>query len=176
MLNKLKHYENVALSDKDVMDLLDGHVHIELYPNLHKYNNLDSLLGQYQACILLFEAKPQYGHWVLIFKLADNSIEFFNPYGGYPDDSLDHIDKEFRQNSNQLFPKLSQLLLDSPYELTFNEFDFQKKKSTIKTCGRHCVVRLANRNLGLYEYLDLLNNIRNKNKLDYDEIVTYITT
>ena len=89
----LKKYEDIALSDKDVTDLLDNKVKIELYPNLIKYDNLNQLLGKYGSCILLFEARPKYGHWVLIFKLDKNTIEFFNPYGGYPDDSLLFIDK-----------------------------------------------------------------------------------
>ena len=176
MKKQLKHYEDIALSDKDVTDLLDNQVKIELYPNLIKYSNLDQLLGKYQACILLFEAKPKYGHWVLIFKLDNKSIEFFNPYGGYPDDSLLYIDRQFRQESNQLFPKLSQLLLDSPYELNYNEFPFQQKKADIKTCGRHCVVRLANREYEIYEYKKILDKFSKKNNLNYDQIVTYITS
>lgn len=175
MDKELEYYENIALSDHDVLQLLNGKVHIELYPNIYKYNTLDELLGRYSACILLFEAKPKYGHWVLIFKLNKDEVEFFNPYGGYPDDSLMHIDTEFRKSSNQIFPKLSELLLDSPYELFSNEFEIQGRGKYIKTCGRHCVVRLINRNLDIYEYMDMLDNIKKKTKMNYDEIVTYIT-
>lgn len=176
MMDKIiKYYEDVALSDKDIFSLLNGKSNIEVYPNLYKYKNLDELLGPYGACVLLFEAKPQYGHWVCVYKQNSEQVEFFNPYGGFPDDSLLHIDKNFRKKSCQLRPILSQLLINSRYKLSYNEFDFQIKNSDIKTCGRHCVVRLDNRNLDLYEYKNFLDDLSNKLNLDYDGVVTYLT-
>jgi hypothetical protein len=171
----IKNYEDVALSNGDIMRLLNGKVNIELYPNLYKYSNLDELLGPYGACVLLFEAKPKYGHWVCIFKQNSDLIEFFNPYGGFPDDSLLYINRQFRKESRQEYPILSQLLLDCPYELSYNEFQFQRKNKNVKTCGRHCVVRLMFRNLNLYEYKDLLDQLRKKYHTDYDGVVTYLT-
>jgi len=175
-MNKIiKYYENVALSNHDIMKLLDGEVNIILYPDLHKFKTLDDILEPYGACILLFEAKPKYGHWVCIFKENDKTIEFFNPYGGYPDDSLLSINKEFRKKSNQQYPILSQLLYDSPYNLTYNEFQFQRRAPDIKTCGRHCVFRIMNRDLPLYQYKTALDILCKKWNVDYDSIVTYAT-
>lgn len=175
MKRDVTYYENVALSNVDICNLLNKKSNLVLYPNLYKYNNLDQVLGKYGACVILFEARPNYGHWVCIFKLNNSTIEFFNPYGGYPDDSLDHIPDDFRDKTNQCYPYLSKLILDSPYELTYNEFDFQEKKGEIKTCGRHCVVRLSLRNLSLYKYKDLLDKLSKKMKLNYDGIVTLLT-
>ncbi len=171
----IKKYEDMALSNFDIMKLLDNRVNIVLYPELHKYRNLDEVLGPYQACILLFEAEPRYGHWVCIFKLNESTIEFFNPYGGYPDDSLLHINKGFRKKSNQERPILSQLLLNSPYVLTYNEFRFQSQQADVKTCGRHCVVRLWKRDLSLYQYVDFLNGLRQVYDTNYDGVVTILT-
>lgn len=175
MYEIISKYEDIALSDKDIFRLTNGQCNIEVYPNLYKYSTLDELLGPFQACILLFEAKPQYGHWVLIYKQTPDEVAFFNPYGGFPDDSLMHIDKNFRKKTNQLKPKLSELLMDSRYELSYNEFDFQVKDKNIKTCGRHCVVRLINRDLDLYEYKKYLDKLSNMLNLDYDGVVTYLT-
>jgi hypothetical protein len=171
----IKKYESVALSNTDVFELLGGKVNIVLYPNLHNYQNIDQILGKYGACILLFEAKPKYGHWVLIFKQNPKMIEFFNPYGGYPDDTLLSINKKFRLESNQQYPILSRLLLDSPYILTYNEFQFQERKSDIKTCGRHCVVRLLARNLTLYQYVNFLDKLCDMYHENYDGVVTMLT-
>ncbi len=175
MYNIIKKYEDVALSNTDIFELLGGKVHIAMYPDLHNYENIDQLLGKYGACILLFEAKPQYGHWVLIFKLDSTTIEFFNPYGGYPDDSLLSINKKFRIKTNQEYPILSQLLIDSPYKLTYNEFQFQEKNHGINTCGRHCVVRLLKRKLDLYQYVNFLNKLCNEYNENYDGVVTLLT-
>ncbi len=82
----LKAYEDIALSNTDITNLLNGKVNIVLYPDLYRYRSIDEVMGPFQACILLFEAKPSYGHWCAIFKTDLNTVEFFNPYGGYPDD------------------------------------------------------------------------------------------
>jgi hypothetical protein len=175
-MNIIKKYENVALSNIDILKLLDHKANIILYPDLHKYKNIDEILEPYGACVLLFEAVPQYGHWVCLFKVNNDTLEFFNPYGGYPDDSLLSINKYFRKISKQDKPKLSLLMLNSPYKLTYNEFPFQKKHKNVKTCGRHCVFRLLNRFLNLYQYLDFLNFLSKKWNLDYDAIVTILTS
>jgi hypothetical protein len=176
MLRKiLDKYEDVALSNNDILKKLRNRANIALYPDLYKYRNIDDLLGPYGAVVLLFESEPKYGHWVCIFKRDSNTIEFFNPYGGYPDDSLLQINKEFRKQSGQIYPILSILLLESPYYLTYNEFQFQKHGMNVKTCGRHCIVRLLFRNLDLYDYHDMLDKIKNEYELSYDEIVTLLT-
>jgi len=172
----LKYYEDIALSNTDITDLLNGKVNIVLYPDLHKYDNIDQVLGPYKACILLFEAKPNYGHWCAIFKEKPNTLSFFNPYGGYPDDSLKYIPYHFALESNQALPYLSALMYNSPYKLTYNEFQFQKKKKGIKTCGRHCVFRLLNRDLNLYQYKDLLDIGCEIYNTDYDGVVTIMTS
>lgn len=179
MENHLKYYENIPLSDKDILNLLNNRVNIEVYPNLHKYQNIDELLGPYEACVILFESKPNYGHWCCVFKINDDLIEFFNPYGsiknGFPDDCLLHIPTNFRKESHQYVPYLSLLLLNSPYELSYNEYELQQHNNNIKTCGRHCVVRLWNKNLTLDEYIDNLNRDCENENLNYDQLVTLIT-
>jgi hypothetical protein len=135
------------LSNFDIMNITDNMANLELYCNLHSYDSLDDLLGPYGACFLLFETKPNFGHWVLIHKLPNNHVEFFNSYGGfsgdggYPDDCLDFIPKKYRKKSNQDYPYLSKLLLDSGYDLDFNEYKLQSKNNNIATCGRWCIVR-----------------------------------
>jgi hypothetical protein len=175
MSKSLKYYENIALTNFDILKLLNGKANIVLYPDLYRYGTIDQLLGQYEACILLFEARPNYGHWVCIFKLNDNTLEFFNPYGGFPDDSLRLISTKFKKKSHQDKPYLSLLMLQSSYELTYNEFQFQSRKGDIKTCGRHCVVRILNRDKSLYEYHTLLNQLCKKYNTDYDGVVTLLT-
>jgi hypothetical protein len=173
-------YEDIALSDKAILDLLDNKVNIVLYPNLYKYHNIDEVIGPYEASILLFEAKPSYGHWCALFKVDNNTIEFFDPYGmattgGYPDDNLKLVPQDFAKVTNQEIPYLSLLLAKSPYDLTYNEFQFQKRNKKIRTCGRHCVFRLMNRDQSLYQYKDMMDLLRDEFKTDYDGVVTIFT-
>lgn len=172
---ELKKYENIALSDKEVLKLIDGKANLVLYPNLYKYDTIDEILEPYGACILLFEAKPRYGHWCCIFKVNDNLLEFFNPYGGYPDDSLDYIPMRFRLISNQYYPHLSWMMLNSNYELSYNEHDFQKYGKNIKTCGRWCALRLNCRYMTLDEFYSFVINMKKILNITNDELVTFLT-
>lgn len=174
VLQNLKTYENVALSDDQLMHLIGGKAKLVLYPQLVDFDNIDQVLGKHKACILLFEAKPSYGHWTCLFRNGDN-IEFFNPYGGFPDDSLKSISMSFRKVSNQDIPYLSVLMLESPYKLFYNEHDFQKHANNIRTCGRHCAVRLIFRELTLNEYDDMIKSMCKKMSMSPDEIVSLIT-
>jgi hypothetical protein len=173
--NILKEYENIALSDKQVLKLINGRANLILYPDLHKYDNIDEILEPYGACILLFEAKPKYGHWCCIFKINDKLLEFFNPYGGYPDDSLEYIPMHFRLISDQYYPYLSLLMYYSPYELSYNEHAFQKHGKNIKTCGRWCSIRLVFRNYSLEEFHNLIKNLEKEFGINGDEVVTLLT-
>ncbi len=40
----LKKYQNKALSDKEMLNIVDGKANLVLYPNLHKYKSLDQFL------------------------------------------------------------------------------------------------------------------------------------
>lgn len=171
----LRQYQDIALSDKEVLKLVDGKANLILYPDLHKYSSLDEILDPYGACILLFEAQPHYGHWCCIFKVNKRLVEFFNPYGGYPDDSLEYIPMHFRMMSNQYLPQLSYLMLDSPYELSYNEHKFQQHGSDIKTCGRWCAIRLIYRFLSLEEFEKMIKEMCRKLKVTGDKLVTLLT-
>jgi hypothetical protein len=174
-MTDIKQFENIALSNYDILKLLKNKCKIVLYPDLHKYHDIDQLFDKNNCCIILYEAKPRYGHWCVLIKFEPNSIEFFNPYGGLPDNSLDYIDPEFRIKNNEFIPYLSQLMYNSPYHLFYNEFQFQKKSPDIKTCGRHCVVRSMNRKMDIYQYKNMMDKLRKKLKTDYDGVVTLFT-
>ena len=171
----IKQYQDIALSNHEVLKLVDGKANVILYPDLHKYDTIDEILDPYGACILLFEAQPHYGHWCCVFKIGKNLIEFFNPYGGYPDDSLKHIPSRFRKISNQDYPHLSWLLINSRYDLSYNEHRFQSHGPDIKTCGRWCAVRLLCRNMPLDEFYKMIKHYTKMFKLNGDEFVTLLT-
>lgn len=157
----LNKYKNIALSDKQVLELVNGRANIILYPDLHLYENLDDILYPYDCCFLLYEAKPHYGHWCCLLKTHDERgplIEFFDSYGGFVDSQRKYIPELFRKMSNQDVPHLSYLLLKSPYELSYNQYRFQKMKPGIKDCGRWCALRIILRDMPLDQFAKLFNN------------------
>lgn len=172
----LKQYENIALSNHDITRLLNGKCNIFLYPDLQKFNSIDELLDPFDACIILYLSKPKYGHWCALTRRDDDVIEFFNPYGGIPDCCLKQINQEFRKESGQIIPYLTKLMEGSSYELHFNEFQFQDKGHDIKTCGRHCCIRVFCKDMDIYEYKKFLDYLCDKLDTDYDGVVTILTT
>lgn len=179
MNNIIEGLESISLSDNDIRKLLDDKVNIILYPDLHKYHSIDQLLDPYGCCIILYVHKVRpsyYGHWCALIKTDDKSIEFFNPYGGLPDESLKKLNANFRADTNQLVPYLKELMYDSNYDLHYNEFQFQRKGYDINTCGRHCVVRVFYKILNIYEYKKLLDRACKMTNTDYDGLVTLLTS
>ena len=170
----IKKYEKVALSDKQVLKIVNGRANIILYPDLIYYNDIDEILNPYGSCFLLFEIEPSYGHWCCIFK-KENKLEFFNSYGGFPDDSLKYIPDDFKDISNQNYPYLTRLLLKSNYDIYYNQFKFQKSKSDITTCGRHCAFRLLFKDMKIEKYKEFMDILCKYFKLDPDELVTFFT-
>lgn len=171
----LKDHENIALSNFDILKLLDNKAKIVLYPNIHNFRTLDELLEPYGCCVILYEQIPKYGHWCALMKTNQNTVEYFNPYLGPPDNSLDYIPFSFKLITNQFLPYLSILMYESPYKLSYNEFAFQRHSPQIRTCGRHCVVRLLCKHLDIYQYKKLLDKLCMLFKTDYDGVVTLLT-
>lgn len=177
MINEkiLAKYEDVALTNHNIFDLLDGKFNLVLYPQLINYDEIDDVLGEHGACVLLFEIKKKYGHWCCLWKLDENTVSFFNSYGGYPDDTLEHIPEHFARINNEDYPYLSLLLDACPYDLTYNEHAYQKHGSNIKTCGRHVTVRLWNRHMDDDKYYRYIKHYTKKYGLTADQFVTILT-
>ncbi len=171
----LAKYEDIALTNGDIFKILDGEFNLVLYPQLVSYSDIDQVLGPHGACVLLFEAKERYGHWCCLWKQDENTVSFFNSYGGFPDDSLDHIPEHFAKINNEDYPYLSLLLDNSPYDLTYNEYDYQKHDSNIKTCGRHVCVRLWCRDMSDDQYHEYISYFMKKYRINADQFVTLIT-
>lgn len=165
----IRKYRDVALSDKEVRNLVKERAKVVLYPEVSNYDTLDELLYPYEACFILYESKPNYGHWCCIFKQQNDLIEFFDPYGVYPDDELLLIPNDFRKESKQDKKYILGLMYYSPYRLSYNEHQFQKKRKDIKTCGRWCSLRIILRDWPLEKFARIFQNTES------DDLVTFLT-
>lgn len=173
----LKKMEDYPLTNHDIDNILKGQTKVLTYKQLPQFKNINQLLEPYKNFIMLYLAKPNYGHWTCVLKHPDR-IEFFDPYGGnnnIPDTVLDKIDVNVRNTTNQNYPYLSRLLDQSRYPIEYNNYQFQQHKSDIKTCGRHCIVRVLFKNLLLDDYYKLMTSLCHKLGLNYDQLVTLIT-
>ena len=87
-----------------------------------------------------------------MFKLKNNTLEFFDSYEMEPDDELDYVSKKYRVVLHEDKSYLSKLLYECQYNIDYNEYKFQKIGEHIKTCRRHCVYRLNCRKMRLKDF------------------------
>jgi hypothetical protein len=130
-----------ALSDVDIREIL-GDVPIIPYPELAKYQSIDQLLDKQGRAILFFpNVSENIGHWCCIFQ-HPNGLMFWDPYGEAPDAQKEDLPEERQEALNIDRPDLTRLLKAAGRPVYYNSKDYQEDKSSVATCGRHCVVRL----------------------------------
>jgi hypothetical protein len=169
MLKLLTHIENQPFTDQEIMTLVDGKSNLVIYPDIDRYNSIDELLGHHECCIILYVTKDTptstAGHWTCLFKIDDNTLEFFDPYGNGPDTQLNKcIHKE---------PILTDLIMRSHYNVIYNKSKLQPiNNHNSSTCGRHCGMRIQLRDIPIQKYAKLLTSIKG---MTPDQLVTLMT-
>ena len=137
---------------------------VGVYSDFASFPDIDSALGSDGSCVFLYLTSRMYGHWVAVFRRG-NTIEVFDSLGFVPDDELQFVPLRLRKRLGENQPYLSRLLDASPYTIHYNDWKLQKDSPAIATCGRHCIVRLAFREMGADSYAQMLLKSGNPDKL-----------
>ncbi len=173
----LNRLEELPLNGHQIIRALNGKTNLMSYEHLNDFDNIDDVLGQYGACVLLYLTKKKFGHWTVLFKRTPDIISVFDSYGIIPDNELMWVSEYKRRILHEEHPHLTFLLYKSPYNIEYNDHQFQEYSGSghhINTCGRYSVVRLKNRHMDPEEFKDyLLNNPYGYNP---DEYVTFLTS
>ena len=147
------------------------------YKNLEKYKSIKELLPKKPDFVfLLYEDSPQKGHWVALTRDRNNNINYFDSYGGKVDAPLSWSSAQVRKKLQQDIPYLSQLLNKTPWDVFYNDEDYQKDGSTINTCGRHCafyILNMLKKGMSLHDYHTYITKLKKQNKMSYDEVVAH---
>jgi hypothetical protein len=130
-----------SLSGMEILDLMDNKVNLITYKQVINYSNIEDLLGKYKKCVLLYHTSKNYGHYTCLYEF-NNTIFFFDSYGIIPDNELNFLHKDLREDLNSNHRYLTELLYNSNKRIEYNEYQLQEKKSGVNTCGRWCVNRL----------------------------------
>jgi hypothetical protein len=159
----MDHYihnaEDVDLTGQDIRTKTNNGVLPMSYSELAKYQTIDQLFQRSNYICLLYETRSNYGHWVLISKLSENTVEFFDPYGLSVDQELKYVPDNYRKELNEDIPHLTLLLRG--YKVVSSNSKLQKFKENVNTCGRHCVMRYKLRKMTLHHYIGFMMNSRN---------------
>ena len=169
----LSKLEAESLSYNDIEYMLDGKVNVVTYPELGDYETLDDLLGPYGRCVLLYMTGENFGHWTCVIKVNDDLVEVYDSYGIKPDRELNFIPNHLKESKRQDYAYLSQLLDDSPYQLSYNQHKMQKFAKGISTCGRWCVARCFYQHWPLEKFKKRFVN--NEFNIDPDKYVTILS-
>lgn len=169
MIRYIKQLEKQPLSGYQILNALNGNINIMTYRELIKIDNLDTILGPYHACVILYESRDSFGHWVLCFMRDNGNIEFFDSLSYFPDDELSFISKSYKLKNNLCYPYLIKLLYNSGRQIEYNDHKLQQDKSS--TCGRWVLVRYVLRDMNIDDFANLFIG----KKYIPDEIVCYIT-
>jgi hypothetical protein len=159
------------LSDGDIRKLLGDDIRILTYPELKHMRSIDECFDSKGRCILLFlTTSPTEGHWCCMLR-KKKGIEFFDPYGDPPEAQKKGISGGRLAELDVRQPYLTQLMRGSGKPVYYNTYDFQRDKSSVNTCGRHCVVRCLYSPYSLEKYEKIIK----KSGMTPDEFVSGVT-
>ena len=153
---------------------------IKTTKDLNNIHNIDELFDKknfIDYVILLYLDEENSGHWVALLKY-DDYIEFFDSYGGSPEQVYNYCPKQKRQRLGTDNNRLCQLLNKCPYKVVYNGVKFQENNKSdydVNTCGRHCcfrVINLLGKGYILPQYIEYMNYAKNYYKEPYDIIVS----
>jgi hypothetical protein len=171
--------ESESLSDSDILAIFKENglpdVGVYTYDELATIQNLDDICLPY--CIILIRTAPNYGHYIALLRLKDDSgYEYFDPYGTFIDKSLSEVSEKIRSTLDENEPYISNLFIQKDFgghDIFFNQYKFQKESKKVNTCGKHCVLRCIydhkhGKNKDLKDYYKMLKKYGG----DFDKTVT----
>lgn len=173
---EIKDVEEQPMDDQDIRFYLPD-AKILKYTDLKNYNDINQLLPEpIDYVILLYLDAPNKGHWTALLKYH-KFIEFFDPYGLKPDSELKWVDCNTRIKLGTVIPFITRLFnkVKDNQIVVYNPFKYQKEKSDINTCGRHCVYRILKMidyKMNLEQYYKHMQFLKKKYKISFDEIVS----
>lgn len=161
--------EDVDLSAEDIKTITEGKCNIVIYHDLANYSSIDAVLGADGCAVLLYETRQNFGHWVCLFKVDENTLEFFDSYGFKMDTEL-----KYATYDNQ--PYLSQLVRASNYQLIENTTKLQTWAEDVNTCGRWTAVRVKMRSVQQSDFIKMFKRNQHYTGDLWVSALTYLTT
>ena len=165
---------NKPLSDTDIQKILGSDTKIIKYSELGHLYDIDQLLpNEKDYCIILYEDRPDRGHWTALLKY-NGVYEHFDSYGVKPDSELKWVSPKMREKLGESEPYLTKLVRKEEERFIHNDVQYQSKDSKINTCGSHVANRLyrfKNDDFSLSDYHRYMTWVKERTNNSYDVIV-----
>jgi len=178
---------NYSLNKNEVEKIAGKKINMIRYQDLLNIDDIDELFYNktkkiskpIDSCLIHFQHSHNNsvisGHWCIITR-NKNNLYFFDSYGNFPDDQLEHIDSQYNELVGQGFPFLSKLMHNCPYNLHYNPYRLQSLENNSSTCGRYA--GLFSRHFKEFKDIDDFSKelLKYKKKgFDIDELVVKLT-
>lgn len=174
------------ISDDDLIRYLGDEVKDKIvkYADLSNYKTINELLPKLNDYrIILIESEQNNGHWVCLLKYKINDkpvIEYFNSYGMKMGTDLNFISSLMNRLLGQGKNDLDKLLdtAKDDIEIIYNKKRFQSNNNKVNTCGRHTLLRIImmkHYGMDLYEYIDFIDQLKEKYNMEADIVVASLT-
>jgi hypothetical protein len=171
---RIAEIQDTPMGNEDISQYFPNARYVK-YSELKKYRSITDLLPKNGSFFfLLYEHKPNTGHWVLLTRY-DNKIEYFDSYGLEVSKPLTWNRPEMNKMLGQDRPYLNALLNDSPLPVIVNRKQFQSKSNGSSTCGAWDVLRqlsIQKDGSSLSKFQDKIDELRKKTGLTNDELVS----
>ena len=149
--DKIRYEEKQPTTFDQLRYALKNDVTIFDYTDLANVNNIEQLFENSLNVIIFFPVENEFqGHYTCMMYYPDNHvISYFCPYGMSPMRNIILINylKRFDENLLRLLPNLIKIFCKNGGKFLISSYPIQSKKNNISTCGKHCVMRLLNREI-----------------------------
>jgi len=174
------------ISDDDLIRYLGDEVKDKIvkYADLSNYKTINELLPKLNDYrIILIESEHNSGHWVCLLKYKINDkpvIEYFNSYGMKMGTDLNFISSLMNRLLGQGKNDLDKLLdtAKDDIEIIYNKKRFQSNNNKVNTCGRWVLLRvimMKHYGMNLYEFIDFIDQLKEKYNMEADIVVASLT-
>jgi hypothetical protein len=154
LLEQIKAY---SLSNDDINEILEPDTKIISYPKFCEMSSIDEAFDEIGRCVFLFLTESESsGHWLCMFKRPNNTIEYFDSYGGKPEAQREWLSQEQLDDLGEGEPCLMNLLKASGAKVYYNTVKYQKDKDDINTCGRWITARLICKDMSNQQFYNMV--------------------
>ena len=155
----------------DEIKMLTGRPPV-LYSDLEKYSSITELLGKWKFVVILYQVSSiNDGHFVCLCESDSGKLLFRDSYGLKYD-----AEQAVGAVYDRALPRyLTELIVKDGRDCEWNTYDYQKKSSTVGTCGRWASVFSLWRNLSAQEIKTLLTTNQNSYLNDTDNAIVLLT-
>ncbi len=151
----IKIAEKIPLSGQDLKNITNGKANILRYSDLMNYENIEQVLGEHGAAIILYQTERDFGHYASIFKSAqdpEGTLIFFDSLGITMDKELKLSTFNAKNMGGTAVPHLTDLVRASNYKVISNTKKLQLNAFANNTCGRYAAMRIVWRALSNKEF------------------------